>query len=89
MSPKARLLHPSLAAGKSFAQKRNLGRPLNSPTYWSTWRDFHHAITKPGYHNLPGCYSRTIAYFSKTAMLINKRRFSAEHFIDSFGGGIR
>jgi hypothetical protein len=46
-------------------------------------------ITKSGYYNLPICYSRTIAYFSKNAMLFNRRRFSAEHFIDSFGGGIR
>jgi hypothetical protein len=30
-----------------------------------------------------------MAYSLKDAILINKRRFSAEHFIDSFGGGIR
>ena len=38
---------------------------------------------------MPCCYSRAIAYFHRTAMLILKRRFSAEHYIDSFGGGIR
>jgi hypothetical protein len=43
-------------------------------------------VTNSGYHNLPVCYSRTIAYFFKTAMLINKRRFSAEHFHRFFRG---
>jgi hypothetical protein len=47
------------------------------------------AVTRHSYYNSPFCYSRTVAYSSKTAILINKRRFSAEHFIDSFGGGIR
>jgi hypothetical protein len=44
------------------------------------------SITKPGYHNLPICYSRTIAYFLKTAILFNRRRFSAEHFHRFFRG---
>ena len=46
-------------------------------------------ITTWGYYNLPYCYSRTIAYFHRKAMLMLKRRFSANIFIDSFGGGIR
>jgi hypothetical protein len=44
------------------------------------------AITNPGYHNQPACYSRAIAYFSETAMLISKRRFSAEHVHRFFRG---
>jgi hypothetical protein len=46
-------------------------------------------ITICCYYNLPFGYSRTIAYFAGNAMLIFKRRFSAEQFIDSFGGGNR
>jgi hypothetical protein len=35
------------------------------------------------------CNARTIVNVCRTAMLINKRRFSTNTFIDSFGGGIR
>jgi hypothetical protein len=60
---------------------------LRRPNQWSTWRNFRApSITKHGYHNLPFCYSRAIAYFFKTAMLINRRRFSAEHFHRFFRG---
>jgi hypothetical protein len=40
-------------------------------------------------YDLPTCDPRTMANFARTSMLINKRRFSHEHFIDFFGGGIR
>jgi hypothetical protein len=43
-------------------------------------------ITTWGYYKLPYCYSRTIAYFHRKAMLILKRRFSAEHFHRFFRG---
>jgi len=52
-----------------------------------TWLNFRAPIiTKSGYYKLPLCYSRTIAYFCKTAMLFNRRRFSAEHFHRFFRG---
>jgi hypothetical protein len=76
----------------SLLKSRDLGHPLfrlptaADPTFGPTWRDFHGCITKPSYHKLLVCYSRTIAYFYKTAMLINKRRFSAEHFHRFFRG---
>jgi hypothetical protein len=38
---------------------------------------------------LISCNARTIVNVCRTAMLINKRRFSTDTFIDSFGGGTR
>ena len=69
-------------------------RGLKSET-WATrlpfvrvpWLNFRAPIiTKSGYYNLAFCYSRTIAYFCKIAMLSNRRRFSAEHFHRFFRG---
>ncbi len=36
-----------------------------------------------------GCNARSIVNCSRTSMLINKRRFSKNTFIDFFGGGTR
>ena len=47
-------------------------------------------ITTTTYNYNPlAYYSRAIVNSARTAMLFNRRRFSPNAFVDSFGGGIR